>query len=188
MVKIEYSSNSLASCQSCRHKILYGQIRVCVKAASSRSHGGYGGVTFINRYHHANCYTNRRDFTKFYGFDSLIEEDQKRFMSTAQIRERCGPEDEGKDEETGAEAAVAAVATPTPATPAKGTGKRKDVREGPAAGDEKKEKDDNGEESTERILTVTGLKYSAITAVPGQKVALVRELENVSTGSVGWPY
>ena len=78
MVKIEYSPNSASTCQSCHHKILYGQIRVCVKAASEFGgrYGRYGGsgITFINKYHHANCYSNRRDFTKFYGFYKLIEE------------------------------------------------------------------------------------------------------------------
>ena len=55
-------------------------------------------MTFINKYHHANCYSNRRDFTKFYGFYKLIEGDQKRFMSASQIRERFGPEDDRKEE------------------------------------------------------------------------------------------
>jgi len=167
MVKIEYSPNSRASCQSCRHKILYGQIRVCVKAASS--YGGYGG-RFINRYHHANCYTNRKDFTKLYGFYSLAEEDQKRFMTTAQICERFGPEDKGKAEKTGPEAAAAvaaAVGTQISATPTNGKEKRDAL--------------DFQEPLTERILTVSGLKYSTVTAVLGQKVVLVREPENVST-------
>lgn len=177
MVKIEYSPNSASTCQSCHHKILYGQIRVCVKAASEFDgrYGRYGGggIAFINKYHHANCYSNRRDFTKFYGFYKLIEEDQKRFMSASQIRERFGPQDDGKEEEEDKVEVDAVAYTPTAATLAS------DAIKCPTASlnDENKAKDDVGHE---RILTVTGLKYAAIAAVIGQKVVVVREPENVS--------
>ena len=179
MVKIEYSPNSLASCQSCHHKILYGQIRVCVKASSGFGgrYGRYGGggSTFINKYHHANCYSNRRDFTKFFGFCELIEEDQKRFMSKSQIRERFGPEDDGKEEE--AKACADAPTTGATGTPTSATlvGNAKCTT---SSNDEKKAKQDNI--GHDRILTVTGLKYAVIAAVPGQKVIVVREPENVS--------
>ena len=201
MVKIEYSPNSCASCQSCRHKILYGQIRVCVKAASEycgRSGGrfgryGGGGIAFINKYHHANCYSNRRDFTTFYGFFELIQEDQKRFMSAAQIHERFGPEDDGKEDEAKSGVDVAATSsaagTPTSATLVSADNVIKgedsnpvaqDAKGGPSTstdGPGKETKDDFGHE---RTLTVTGLKYAAIAAAPGQKVVVVREPENVS--------
>ena len=189
MVKIEYSPNSASTCQSCHHKILYGQIRVCVKAASEFGgrYGRYGGggMTFINKYHHANCYSNRRDFTKFYGFYKLIEGDQKRFMSASQIRERFGPEDDGKEEEAKVEVDAGAN-TSTSATLVSDAIKCEDSNTGAmdttgvptaSSNDEKKAKYDMGHE---RILTVTGLKYAAIAAVPGQKVVVVREPENVS--------
>ena len=55
------------SCQSCRHCILQCQPQLTPSIQSG----------YINMYHHATCYTNRKDFTKLYGFYSLRKEDQK---------------------------------------------------------------------------------------------------------------
>ena len=83
MVGIEYSPNNRAHCQKCHGKIKKGSVRVSAMAASS--YGSRGEYT--KQYTHAECYTGRKDFTKFYGYRDLWPDDQKRFMSEKQKRE-----------------------------------------------------------------------------------------------------
>ncbi len=47
---------------------------------------------YTNQYHHAECYRNRKDLTKLWGFRDLTKEDQKRFMTEEQ-RRQCFPGD-----------------------------------------------------------------------------------------------
>jgi len=82
MVKIEYSSNSRASCQSCKSVIVQSEIRGAVSAMSPYQKGDY-----TMRYYHATCYSNRKDFTKFYGFRDLTKDDREVFMNKQQSNE-----------------------------------------------------------------------------------------------------
>ena len=41
---------------------------------------------YVNKYTHAECYTNRKDLTQLWGFRDLRIEDKKRFMSEGQKR------------------------------------------------------------------------------------------------------
>ena len=41
---------------------------------------------YVNKYTHAECYTNRKDLTQLWGFRDLRMEDQNRFMSEDQKR------------------------------------------------------------------------------------------------------
>ena len=174
MVSIEYSPNSRAHCQKCRSKINTGSVRVCTKSGSPTD--GYR-----NAYTHGECYTNRKDFTKFYGFRDLCPEDQKRFMTEVQKREWF-PADYVVD------AAITAAAVD--ATTTAGLAKRDATAivgedEKPAA---KKAKSGNGNaamaQQKQSKLTIVGLKYAEAKASTGEKVFLIREPENVSRISI----
>ena len=91
MVKIEYSTNSRARCQSCHSYIGQKTIRIAIKALSPYQKGEY-----MTKYHHASCYNNRKDFTKLYGFWDLTKDDKKQFMNEEQRRENF-PEDYMED-------------------------------------------------------------------------------------------
>jgi len=211
MVKIEYSPNNRAWCQSCHTKILSGQIRIAVKASSGgRAYGGRrggGGGGFINQYHHANCYCNRKDFTKFYGFRDLAVEDQRRFMTEEQVRDRFGAAavvDHAGNSSAPASSTVS-VSNATAAAEGKSAGsssvgraesfatqllglfremkqqlkqqKQQKISEA-ADGDGGKKQGIHECRSSDVPVTVVGLKFASITAAPGQNVLLVREPEN----------
>jgi hypothetical protein len=145
MVKIEYSTNSRARCQSCHSNIGQSTIRIAVKAMSPYQKG-----ESITKYHHASCYNNRKDFTKFYGFWDLTKDDKKQFMNEEQRRENF-PEDYMQD------AIIAATTTTCSAT-----------------------QEEKSTTESSLNLTITGIKYGEVCAYANQKVLLVRELENVS--------
>mmetsp|Transcript_34008 Transcript_34008/g.38013 ORF Transcript_34008/g.38013 Transcript_34008/m.38013 type:complete len:296 (-) Transcript_34008:214-1101(-) len=71
-----------ASCQSCKSVIVQSEIRVAVSAMSPYQKGDY-----TMRYYHATCYSNRKDFTKFYGFRDLTKDDREVFMNKQQSNE-----------------------------------------------------------------------------------------------------
>jgi hypothetical protein len=146
MVKIEYSTNSRARCQSCHSNIGQSTIRIAVKAMSPYQKGDY-----ITKYHHASCYSNRKDFTKFYGFWDLAKDDKKQFMNEEQLRENF-PEDY-------MEGTIIAATTTT--TQCNATQEEKSMTE------------------SSLNLTITGIKYGEVCAYANQKVLLVREPENV---------
>jgi hypothetical protein len=43
-----------------------------------------GRGQFINQFHHAACYSGRKDFAQFYGWHSLSAEEQKPFLTDEQ--------------------------------------------------------------------------------------------------------
>mmetsp|Transcript_25033 Transcript_25033/g.37823 ORF Transcript_25033/g.37823 Transcript_25033/m.37823 type:complete len:370 (-) Transcript_25033:101-1210(-) len=88
MPSIQYSPNSRARCQSCHFTIHEGGITVCATDNSP-----YTKCEFIKKYWHANCYKNRKDFTKFYGFKYLTKHDQLLFMTEEQKKEKWNSHD-----------------------------------------------------------------------------------------------
>ncbi|KAL7535233.1 hypothetical protein ACHAXR_006356 [Thalassiosira sp. AJA248-18] len=158
MVSIEYSPNSRAHCQKCRGKINSRSVRVCAKGAPVSRSSGY-----INTYTHAECYTNRKDFTKFWGFRDLEKEDQKRFMTEEQKRQAF-PGDYA------AEAVAAAAAT--------GLQKRNANAAGSAEEEQPSKKKSKSKSKKPTVLTIVGLKYADACAACGEKVTSVREPEN----------
>eukprot|EP00986_Skeletonema_menzelii_P013656 scaffold8138_cov188-Skeletonema_menzelii.AAC.1 len=147
MVSIEYSPNARARCQACRDKIAKGDIRVCAKSGAPVSrNGGY-----TNQYHHAECYTNRKDFTSLWGFYKLDKEDQKKFMTEEQKRKHFPPPPPGEDVKRNANAADC-------------------TDQNTVAKKQKKSGD---------VFSITGLKYAEASATTGDKVTLRREPENM---------
>ena len=69
MPGIEHSSNSRASCQTCRSKIWKGSVRVSTRTREGK-----------NKYHHADCY-HRGDKSSFYGFSMLNAEARAAIIS-----------------------------------------------------------------------------------------------------------
>jgi hypothetical protein len=92
MVGIAYSPNGRAHCQGCHCNIPVGNVRVSVQSKSP-----YQRHEFIDQYYHAECYQNRKDFTKFFGFWKLQKEDQKKYVSEKKKKELF-PEDYMVDE------------------------------------------------------------------------------------------
>ena len=99
MPGIEYSPNARASCQGCHCQIPNGNVRVSVKAQSPYTQAGRRGFQrgyfsgdCITKYYHAECYTNKTEFTKFYGFYSLKREDQHKYLTKEQKEKIFGPE------------------------------------------------------------------------------------------------
>jgi hypothetical protein len=92
LVGIAYSPNGRAHCQGCHCNIPVGNVRVSVQSKSP-----YQRHEFIDQYYHAECYQNRKDFTKFFGFWKLQKEDQKKYVSEKKKKELF-PEDYMVDE------------------------------------------------------------------------------------------
>jgi hypothetical protein len=145
MVRIEYSTNSRARCQSCHSNIGQSTIRIAIKAMLPYQKGEY-----ITKYHHASCYSNRKDFTKLHGFWDLTKDDKKQFMNEEQRRENF-PEDYMED------AIIAATTTTCSAT-----------------------QEEISTTESSLTLTISGIKYGEVCAYANQKVLLVREPDNVS--------
>lgn len=161
MVKIEYSPNSRASCQSCKSAIFQSEIRVAVSAMSPYQKGDY-----IMKYHHAACYSNRKDFTKFYGFRDLTEDDRERFMNEQKRKETSTSSITSRKRNS------AHLTTPnvlakkvSEVTPSK------DLRRIVVNPYLKNKSISN--------LTITGIQYGQVCAYSNQKVSLVREPNNV---------
>lgn len=91
MPSIEYSPNSRARCQSCRFTIHEGSIRVFTREIIPSREG-----ETIGNWWHANCYTDRKDFVKFHGFQSLTKYDQNMYMARQQ-KEISNTEQKEKD-------------------------------------------------------------------------------------------
>lgn len=158
MPGIEYSPNSRAGCQGCHCKIAANCVRVNVKSASP-----YQRNSFKNKYYHAECYTNYKDFTKFYGFYSLKPEDQKKYAP-----EELFPEDYIDEQKL---LGLVVDKDNTTSTTKKRVACTTDKNE---EKESKKAKRSPGEFE----IVITGLMYAKAQAV--EKVKLVRGPQNLS--------
>lgn len=163
MVQIEYAPNSRSKCKGCFGKIPVGNVRVSAKEQAHRGRG------YVNKYFHGECYTGRKDFTKFYGFTNLRVEDQTRFLSEAQKKRLCpAPETDQASSSSQQPPAKKAktAALPVAATPAPNPKVLPPVNGTKMGGD--------------YLFTIVGRKYSTETITPGRSVKLTREPNNVS--------
>eukprot|EP00798_Chlamydomonas_sp_ICE-L_P004903 gene4903-34670_t len=172
MVQIEHSPNARASCQDCRCKISKGEIRVGCKAMSPYERG-----LFINQFHHAACYSGRKDFTQFYGWDSLSAEEQKPLLTDeqrARLYPTPAPVQQGdfsgglEDRaflkiDTNAKASKEDAATTKPAAPNKASKKNPKAPKEPAV----KQKRDGGPE--EQLTTAKKAKIEEMPPVENKQ-------------------
>ena len=93
MPLIEYSPNGRASCESCYQMIQPNEIRV---GSKHRMPYGDPDSGYSMLYWHAKCYTNRKNFTKLYGFYNLKRDDQYRLLKTDEERQQMLPEEHTK--------------------------------------------------------------------------------------------
>ena len=140
-------------------------------APVSRSSG------YINKYTHASCYTNRKDFTQLYGFRDLDKNDQMRFMTEDQKRSHF-PADYVDVEAL----ASASSSSTSEGGDAGGLQKRSINVDGDEQLKKKQKSKATPKEEKKKAppLIITGLKYAEVCASVGEEVTLVREPENVS--------
>lgn len=198
MPGVEYSPNNRAHCQKCGGKIKKDQVRVSTLSSSGRGAGDY-----TKQFTHAECYTGRTDFTKFFGFRDLWPLDQKRFMTEKQKRVNY-PQDYVVEEKVVAvdpvtygdvaavpsvnefvdndddelanfdmDAAISSYAT---------VSKEANAGPPPVAAEPSSRSEPQKKHAIYNVgpVLMIGLKSAHARAVPGEKVTLVRDPGNVS--------